>query len=104
MRQTAQTRLDQDPVAVSSMKFSSSVGFKNTHHRNRSNNNLRVMKSPDQRSTNYSRWTKGSELASRAHSPIDDYYRTNSEVNNCRNIIKILFRNCDELSKKFEDT
>ena len=99
------SKFDQNVVTAMSPQFSSSLGFRDVHSKRRNNSHLRMkLQSPDQRSTTYSRWGVGSENIPRNGGNLDEYYRTNNAINNCNNIIKILFMNCEELKSSLDST
>ena len=107
LRQTMQHRFGRDEVKTNAPKMSSSVGFRDVPPRHKNNSRLASRKvSPDHRSTSYSKWntTKGTNMDIKNMSSLDDYYKTNNAINNCQNILKILFMNCDELTRKFSNT
>lgn len=101
MGQSMQNRFEKESINPHVAKFSSSVGFRDIPPRHRNRSRLDSKKqSPDQRSTSYSRWGKGSECrkssvpnAASHMGSVDEYYKTNNAINNCRNIVKILFMN-----------
>ena len=84
MGQSMQNRFEKDSVNAPMPKFSSSMGFRDMPPKQRNNMHLRVRRqSPGQRSTSYSRWTKGTEDGhQKSSNALDDYYKTNDAVNN----------------------
>lgn len=118
MGQSMQNRFINDGVKANVQKFSSSVGFRDMPPRHHNSSRLGVQKSsPDQRSTSYSKYSKPGhfdrhELASpyqhsMTPSALDTYYQNNSVkdvLSSTSNILKVLFMNCDELSRKFSNT
>ena len=94
MGQSMQNKFDKDTVSAYHPQFSSSVGFKDIPSKHRNHSQIRMKKqSPEQRTTAYSRWTKGSDNALKNLSTVEDFYKTNNALNNCHNTIKILLMN-----------
>lgn len=120
MLQSMQNRFIRDnDVNAHIQKFSSSVGFRDMPPKHKSSSRLRKIRpSPDQRSTGYSRWTKGSHFSFEPNSAsANDYYQRKNKIETegsstflrnqvpgIQNLIRILHKNCDELSRKFSNT